>query len=256
MKKLNLIFLLFVLSTLIILPKVSAQSFIGASDIVSSTVEAATSVFNPLFGALFGVDSNSELLLAKILLFLLLALILNVVLKKLPLLENQKGIALLVALIISIFAVRFMSESELTLGILLPYGTLGVAIWTIFPFIVFFYFLHATKIGSMGRRIAWMIFGIIWLVLWAARYQDFSPISNQIYWWTFFAMVLVFIFDKRIHGYFGAHELNVFYRGADQREIAALQAEYLNIINVDTQAASARRNAIKTRLAALGANPT
>jgi hypothetical protein len=255
LKKGNLFFI-FLFATLAIFPVASAQSFIGVSEIVSDAVQASTSVFGPLFAGLFGDYSGSEFLFAKVLLFLLLLIILNVVLKKLPLFERQKGIALLVATIISVIAVRFIKDDQFFNGILLPYGTLGVAIWTIFPFIAFFYFLHVTKMGSLGRRIGWAVFSVIWLTIWNARWQDFSRISNQIYFWTFIVMIAVFIWDKRIHAYFGAHELNVFYKGAHQKEIAGLQAEYLQIMNVDTPVAERRRRVIERRLATLGATPT
>ena len=67
-------------------------------------------------------------------------------------------------------------------------------------------------------------------------------------------MVLVFIFDKGIHRYFKSWEISAFYKGANERTIAALQAEYLHIVNVDTPTAQSRRNSIVRQLRALGAD--
>ena len=77
---------------------------------------------------------------------------------------------------------------------------------------------------------------------------------DSIYFWTAVALLLLMFFDKKIHYYFAAHELNIFYRGANAGTIAGLQAEYLTILNVDTTQAETRRNAIEARLTALHAS--
>jgi hypothetical protein len=46
----------------------------------------------------------------------------------------------------------------------------------------------------------------------------------------------------------------MFVKGANNRVIAALQAEYLNIVNVDSPEAERRKGAIRHQLRSLGAN--
>ena len=62
---------------------------------------------------------------------------------------------MIVALIVSILSVRFMSENNFILGLLLPYTTLGVALITIIPFLIFAYGVHTTGLPGIGRKIAW-----------------------------------------------------------------------------------------------------
>ena len=58
--------------------------------------------------------------------------------------------------------------------------------------------------------------------------------------------------DKNIHHYFKKWELDNFYKGANQKTIAALQSEYLNIVGTDTTIANTRKSAIEAQLKKLG----
>ena len=107
--------------------------------------------------------------------------------------------------------------------------------------------------GGAGRRLSWIFFGIIFFVLWIYQADKIGPIANQIYGWTMAAIVLIFIFDKNIHYYFKTWEISAFYKGANERTIASLQAEYLNIVNVYTPDAVRRRGAIEKQLKVLKA---
>ena len=81
-----------------------------------------------------------------------------------------------------------------------------------------------------------------------------SEISNWIYIASIGALVLAFMFDREIHRYFAVHELNVFLGKANQRAAAALQAEYMNILHVDTPQAKSRRTDIENQLRQMGAS--
>ena len=105
----------------------------------------------------------------------------------------------------------------------------------------------------MGRRLFWILFIIVFAALWVSRYSELPTVANQIYIWTFVVMILAFIFDKGIHRYFGAHELNVFLKGANQKTIAQLHAEHWNLIGVPGRAAASRRRAIENQLRDLNA---
>ena len=104
----------------------------------------------------------------------------------------------------------------------------------------------------MGRRLFWILFIIVFAALWVSRYSELPMVANQIYIWTFVVMVIAFIADKGIHRYFAVHEINIFMRGANQRTIANLQAEYYKISGVPTRTAEKRRDAIRRELEELG----
>ena len=243
-----------VLSLIFLIPLLSASSFDTAMDASKKVLESSLGLLTPFFEFIIGDSGSSEFFFAKVLLLILLVLIINVILKRIEMFNTTKGVSITIALIVSILGVRFISENELTLGILLPYGTLGVALTSALPFIIFFYFIHITNMGGLGRRLMWAFFAITFIALWVNRYSTLSPVSNQIYGWTLFAIILAFIFDRGIHRYFMTHELNKFVRGANQRTIVMLQSEYLNILSVDTREARTRRAEIEAQLRRLGAS--
>src|SRR3989344_5047270 len=151
----------------LLLPYVSAQLFFTTpSEFINDAIRGVTDVFEPVLRALFGNFGGEDFLFAKMLLGILLFVIINVVIKRLPMFRDNKSVSIIVALVISLLAIRFINENDLVNGILLPYGTLGVAITTLLPFFIFFYFLHDSQMGPFGRRAGWFLFGVIFLVLW------------------------------------------------------------------------------------------
>lgn len=224
-------------------------------------IDLITNFGEPLFNAIlgeytggYGNFSESEIFFMRILLFILLFVLINTITKKIPKIGENKFVVLIIAFVASVLAVRFMSASELVFGVLLPYGAMGVAITTILPFLIFFYFLHVTNVGSAGRRLSWIFFGIVFVALWISKQDQMPEISNYIYLASIGAIVLAFAFDREIHRYFALHELNVFIGKANQKAVAALQAEYMNIIHVDTPQAKARRGDIENQLKQMGAS--
>ena len=242
--------LISLLMFLILLPNISAINYFEeAKTIVSQITSSMAGILTPIAELVIGKTADDKFLFAKILILILLFVILNTVIKKMKFIEDAK-ISGIIAIIVSILAVRFIGNSDLFLGILLPYGVLGVAIATILPFILFFYFIHVTELGSFGRKMAWIFFAIVFIGLWASR--ELSSTSNNIYIWTIVAMVIVFIFDKSIHKYFGLNKMNKFLKKADIIRIANLQADYGRYINVDSPQADQRRKDIKKQLEKLG----
>jgi hypothetical protein len=236
---------------------VSAQSdvFRTILEVVISTINAAIVVFGPFLVVVIGDYGNGEFFFAKILLLFLLFIVINAVLRQARIFESSPSTIKIIAAIVSILAIRFISDSQLVRGILLPYGALGVAITTIMPFLVFFYFVYFSGMAGFGRRISWVIFGIVFTVFWASRTYGGLPAEfNWIFGLTTVAIILALIFDRGIKSYFHSHEMDSFKRGAAQKSIVKLQAEYLNILHVDTTDADRRRRAIERQLRSLGSN--
>jgi len=250
------IFLL-VLSILVITPFISAAQgdfFYEAQATIRPVIDSILGILNPFLEVAVGDYSTSQFFFAKVLLFILLFVVLSSIMKELPRIGDNKAVANIVSLIISILAVRFMSENQLILGVLLPYGTLGIAITTIIPFMAFFYFLHASKMGGAGRKLAWGFFIIVFFVLWNARYEQLDPLGNRIYGWGLVLMIAVLIFDKSVHRYFSDVETNRFVKQANEGLAARLQGEYQDLVNVQSKEAERRRKAIRKTLRRLGAD--
>lgn len=249
----NKVFLILLL--VLILPLSSSlMDFSSASYQIERGITDVTIAAKPIFQALFGDYGSSDFLFVKVLLFILMIIVIKSILVKVDFFGNNSKLVAIISIIVPILSIRYMGDNEIIRGILLPYSTLGIAITTLLPFILFFYFIHFSKMGGFGRRISWIFFLIIFLVLWNSRYSSLSPLGNRIYWWTGVIAVVLFMFDRNIHNYFKKWELDNFYKGANQKTIAALQSEYLNIINVDSPAANARKTSIENQLKKLGAN--
>jgi hypothetical protein len=202
------------------------------SEVTQSTINAAIAVFGPLFEALIGDYASSEFFFAKVLLLILIFVIINVVLKKIPMFGDNKMVAFLVAFVVSVFAVRFISDNQLTQGILLPYGTLGVALTTLLPFIIFFYFVHNTEMGPLGRRVSWIFFLVVFLLLWVYKAEELSQVSNYIYTFTLVAVALATIFDSSFHKYFGLAGINKAKKKFNMKHLANLKAELQHLLSV------------------------
>ena len=173
---------------------------------VRETVYLVIEFFRPILEALIGGYSSNEFLFVKTLLALLIFIMSRYGLQNVPQLEKKTSVVNIVAVIVAILGVRYLQDSDLINGILLPYGVLGVALTAILPFIIYFFFVEKSMKHTSGRRGAWIFYLVVFGVLWSARVDDLSPIGNQIYLWTFAAGVLCLIFDKGIQWYFGHNE--------------------------------------------------
>jgi len=198
-------------------------------------------------------QAGQDIFYVKVLLFILLYVIIQTAVRAVPRLGEQKGVVIVVSFIVAVLAVKWMSDSLVT-TILMPYGALGIALATMLPFLIFFYFVHATKMAGAGRRMAWIFFALSFILVFWKRYTDIDETGRYFYYAVGVLIVLALIFDKGIHQYFFMHELNMFYRGAKGKAIAALQAEYLNIIHVESPEAEKRRKDIEENLKRLGGN--
>ena len=183
-------------STILSMQIISAQvSFLD--NFMERTGEAFGSIFSPIFNTEYG-----EFLFAKILLFFLLFAIIFMILKRIYIFEGNRAIVTIVSVIVSLFAVRFLKENEFINAILLPYGALGISISVFLPLLIFFYFLHDSEIGGFGRRAAWFIYFIVFLVLWGTRPYSSLGAANWIYILGLGFVIVSLISDRSIHRYF------------------------------------------------------
>ncbi|MEM4326339.1 MAG: hypothetical protein QXU40_03490 [Candidatus Pacearchaeota archaeon] len=211
------------------IPLISAQPYpffdISLNYQIRRIIDSFISFSTPVFEYIIGDYSTTEFFFAKILLLFILIIVIKYVLGKTPLSAEGGRIPLLLSIIVSILAIRFISDSRLVEGILIPYGTLGVAITTILPLIIFFYFLHHAGIGSFGRRFFWAMFGIILFLLWLSRSDRIGNTANWIYTLSFIATILLLIFDRSVHSYLGLSELRKYERYANKRRIREIYKE-------------------------------
>lgn len=232
--------------------------FVSAIDISQGPrdlIQIINDFFSPFFEILLNTNSN-EFFFAKVLLLILLFVVIVFVLNKAKIfgdLTSHPAVIYTIAAVVSILAMRYLPDSDLITGILLPYSTLGIAITTFLPLMIFFFFLHNAEFQYFGRRAGWALYGIIFVALWMSKDVQLSDTSNWIYWGALGFVVLCFLFDKTIHVYFGTHEIGKFLGGVHEERIVHLQVEYDQIKNLNTEHAKKRREKIIKELKKLNA---
>lgn len=116
-------------------------------------------------------DSGDDLLPARLLFLLLVFSIVFGVSEYIPVIGGQGWIKFVVSGAVSILAIRYI-EDEFVRAILLPYSTIGIALSTIIPFLVWGFVVFKTIESKALRRIAWIFFFVVFTTLWIVRYPD------------------------------------------------------------------------------------
>jgi hypothetical protein len=191
---------------------ISAQSydFNYARDQAGRVLDSTIGIASPVLEVLVGDYATSEFFFHKMLLLVLLIIISKNVLDRTPIGENNKKASILISIIISILAVRFISENEFFEAIFIQYGVFGIAISAILPMVIFFYFIHHTQIGTYGRKVFWSLYIITMVSIWISKSNNLPETANLIYGLTLLAALIFIFFDRSIHRYFGSKEYGKF----------------------------------------------
>lgn len=260
MKKSNLIIYLIIFSAIILIPFASAaMDFKGSSEKI---IQIIKDVFGPFFGALIGTGDFDKQFFAKVLLLILLYSIIVTVMKKIELFKRQTSIIIIISAIVSILGTRYISETNFVNFVMLPYGTLALAITVFLPLFIFFYFVETTVKSSVGRRMAWVLFALVFFGLWFSRIKDFGGFSfsaenikNWLYIIGVFLVGLFFFFDKEIQKYFNLHFISDWKEKNRNLQIGKLQADLAKLSGVHSEHAKRAREDIEDQLKDLGAKP-
>ncbi len=228
-------YLIFILAALLlIIPLISADSygFDKAKDAVTKIIDTVLGILSPVFEQIIGDYSTSDFFFSKILLLIMLIVICKKVLDITPFGEDNKRVSLIISIIVSIIAIRFINENDFFEAIFIQYGALGIAITTILPMVIFFYFIHNTKVGAYGRKVFWALYGITLGAIWILKSSEIPEVANWIYGLTLLAAIIFIFFDKPIHSYFGLSDFRKFERESSKKRIRELNRE-LNQLRKD-----------------------
>jgi len=168
----------------------------------------------------------------KILLFILLFLGVRAGVKATPTLGEKNGIATIISLVVSLIAIRFLSENDIIRGILLPYQVLGVAILVGIVFVFYFYFVEKTVQGAGARKFMWFLFVLIMTILWFSQRDKLSGLTNYIYWGSLGLGIFMFFFDKHFKVYFDRQTNYAHLRHSIQLSLSTKHTEYRNALNL------------------------
>ncbi len=219
MKKRNLCVICFLFSILIFsLSVVSAQLDFGEGS--KEVVDAIKDTLSPFVRALLG--GGSELVFERFLFLILVFLIVYLSLRKAPMFSENTVVLWIISLAIGFLATKFLSDILLTRWVLFFYSVLGVAITTLVPLIVYFYFVETAISSGTLRRIAWLIFIVLFFGLFLTRSPKVGDLA-YIYLAAAIPSLLFLLFDKSIQVSFLK---SAFQRGFDAeraRSIADLE---------------------------------
>lgn len=154
----------------------------------------------PIFAFLLGPEigsENTELFFAKMLLFIIVLSVISAVLSNFPLFQNKRSTVNIVSFVVSLLSVRFLS-AQWVQGILLPYNTLGLAVISLIPLVVFTYFVYHGIAGKTMQRIAWIIAGSIYILLFFLRVSDLGDLA-WIYGGAAILCIVAVIFNSQIN---------------------------------------------------------
>ncbi|MBX4196238.1 hypothetical protein KW805_01480 [Candidatus Pacearchaeota archaeon] len=166
---------------------------------VENIIQAWIDILEPILQAVLGGDTwTGYLLFEKLLIFVLLLSVIQLVLGRIPTFDKQKGVRWVVAVVVSLIGVRYL-DFEWINTIVLQYQVLAVAITAFLPFVIYFFFLHSV-LGEYGsvRKIGWILFIMVYFGLWNTA--D-SSAHSDIYFWTMLVALLFLLFDGTIRRY-------------------------------------------------------
>jgi hypothetical protein len=235
-KKIGLMFLsLIIVISITSLVSAAYYGTFSAGELRNATetiIQWIQDILGPFFEIMLGTSSYDSFFYAKVLLLILLFALINFALNNVEMFRDKPIIGVIVSAIVSIFAVRYLQENDFISGILLPTGALGIALIVLLPIVIYFLFIHKTmRNSSAGRRIAWIFFFVIFLVIWLRRRTEIPSELNWIYSLGLVILIINIIFDSQIHGYFDLQGLHRWRGRARDRRIALLQAEYTHLVN-------------------------
>jgi hypothetical protein len=256
-KSLGIILLLLLSISLFYSVNAASYSSTFLQDNVYKAIDIAKQGVSPVFEAVLGQSSTSEFFLAKSLLLILFFVVVLTITRKVPLFKDNKAVSLIVTIAVSILAIRFIPDEQFIYGILLPYTTFGIALTIFIPFLIFGYFVHEAVPGNFGRRAAWAVYGIIFVVLWFTRSGQIGD-SNWIYLIGVALVLLAFVFDRSIHRYFNLQDFARAEKRLNQEQVVDLWHRYQKAIEIynstGSKAAEETVKTLKKRLKEAGEN--
>ena len=151
-------------------------------------VDLIQQFFEPFLYVLFG---SYEYMFERFLFLLIVLSFSFVALKNFKVFEDHVGALWIVCIAVSILATRFLAETDVVSFVIFPYSVLGIALTSIIPLVIFFFFVQGFDSGVL-RKIAWILFAVIFWGLWFSRYDDVGNLA-----WIYFLtgiIALIFLF--------------------------------------------------------------
>jgi hypothetical protein len=189
-------------------------SFVSAAvdlTFVTDFLKETATALKPIFQYTIGDPGGSDdIFVVKVLLFILMIAVVYLAAERVPGINSNSFVLWLVTIIISMLGARFLSSKELVETVWLPSGVVGITLASFLPFLVFFFFIESFQGHKVVRRVGWILYCVLFVVIAAVRWPQTSVQSGALAGWnlswiyitTAVLALLSFYFDGTIQKYF------------------------------------------------------
>lgn len=170
---------------------------------LKSLVRGAGEVLSTLFETILGpgpAGVEGSGLFARALFLAVIFVVVWLIVKKIPLFQDKEHewARVVLSLAVALLSTRFLLEEGWVETILLPYSTFGIAITSLIPLILYFYFVYKGIRSKTLRRVAWIVAAVVFIGLWFTRRGELQNIATWVYPTIIAACIALFIFDGSI----------------------------------------------------------
>ena len=116
------------------------------------------------------IELTNEFLI-RVLIFILVCFISFTALFKV---FGERGVSLIISMVISIFAVFYLSPEQIIFAGK-TYGFMGIFVALLIPLMIVFFFIYMSELRTGFRRFFWVFYGIMSLVL----FQSVNNLSSD-----------------------------------------------------------------------------
>ncbi|MBX4212294.1 hypothetical protein KW787_02460 [Candidatus Pacearchaeota archaeon] len=180
----------------------------GPVEDINSFIDGIIRVFGPIIGNVLGQSAlSSDLFFAKFLLVILIFTIVWASLSNITFFNQSRWILIVISVVVSLLGARGLGDAAWIQAILLPYNTLFIAISVFLPFVIYFFFVYTVipRRRRFARRMAWVVFAVIFIGLWFARYDQLQAVKGAL--WLYpaiaFAALIMIVLDGTVVRIFG-----------------------------------------------------
>jgi len=204
MKKSGSMVMIALMLSMFLVSVVSAQSNIPQK--VENALSTAAQTAEPILRYLVGPStaggglSAGEMLIIKFLILIVLMSFIYYAASRVPAINETPVVLWIVTIVMAILATRFLTTAALVNLVWLPTGTLGIALMSIFPFIIYLFFIESFD-STIVRKVGWIFFAVLFFGLSFARWDTLQSGNFNLGWIyiiTGVLSLLMIVFDRQI----------------------------------------------------------
>lgn len=191
----------------------------GANIVINGIFEILTPLFHALTG---GEITETDSMVATILFLIIIFGIVYTALSKSGFFNTNAWVLWTITLGVSLLSVRVFASEDLMNAVFLPYSTLGVVLTAGIPFVL--YFLIVKDLGKTARKMSWIFFSVVFVVLWFIRFETLGTYAS-IYLLTAAAGLTMLLMDGTIQRGYNKMKLDRKKAVLNHRRITQLEDE-------------------------------